>query len=253
MRKMKKLGLLVCCLLLCLGLAGCGSEYAGQIKAINSGVEALAELANGHLVMTGETWAEGGKISGFDGAYKYDYHYSIEVRTFNYMVEKRYLDGEGLPGELIEPPYKVIDAHKYDLATGAEDEEYAGKIGDFPDLLPFYFGAGLKAGYVDRAEQLEPAELGMDGSWQGWRVYKNDKYISRVNRSRNKGGADGKMLEHYVDYWLDETGVLVRMDYVSRDAVSQTDEEGNVLAEDILQQHYSFVMESYNEDSNVVE
>lgn len=249
-RKLKQLAALFTLAVMCLGLAGCGGEYAEEIKTINAGVNALAEVENGHLVMTGQTGAEEGKIPGFDGAYVYDYLYRIDVRTFNYQVEKRHLGAEGQPGELIEPAYRVIDAHKYDLATGAEDEAYEGKIGDFPDLLPFYFGAGLKPGFVERVEALAPAELGADESWQGWRVYKNEKYINRVNSSRSKNGADGLMLENYVDYWLDGAGVLVRMDYVSRDAISQTDEAGNTLAEDILRQQYSFCLVSYNQPEN---
>ena len=131
----------------------------------------------------------------------------------------------------------MIDAHKYDLATGVEDEEYAGKIGDFPDLLSFFFKAGLKSGYVGNVEVITDEA---HPEWQGWRVHKNDKYIKRVNSSRNKDGADGLMLENYVDYWLDANGVLVRMDYFSRDSITIDD------VSDEISQLYIFELLDYN-------
>lgn len=232
--KLRLAALLVMLLASCGLLAGCG-EYKAEIDQINAGVEALSEVTNGHLLMTAETKAEQGLVAGFDAAYTYDYRYRIDLRTFNFVVEKRYAQTE----LFIEPPYKVIDAHKYDLATGVEDEEYSGKIGDFPDLLSFFFKGGLKPGYVGTVEQLTDAE---HPDWQGWRVHKNDKYISRANKNRSKDGADGLMLENYVDYWLDASGVLVRMDYFSRDSIT-VDE-----VSDTIQQLYVFEMLDYNND-----
>lgn len=227
-------GLLACLtLLLCtLGLAGCG-DFDTEIKQINAGVESLSALENGHILMTAHTAAENGLVQGYDADYTYEYRYRIDLRTFNFVAEKR----NSLTGNYIEPPYRVVDAHKYDLATGAEDEEYEGKIGDFPDLLSFFFKAGLKSGYVGSVETLSDAE---HPDWQGWRVHKNDKYIKRVNSSRSKDGADGLMLEHYVDYWLDSAGVLVRMDYFSRDSIT-VDE-----VSDEITQLYIFEMLDYN-------
>lgn len=71
-------------------------------------------------------------------------------------------------------------------------------------------------------------------------MHKNDKYIKRVNSSRNKDGADGLMLENYVDYWLDANGVLVRMDYFSRDSIT-IDE-----VSDEISQLYIFELLDYN-------
>lgn len=205
---------LACLLLLACGfcLAGCG-EFDEDIKQINAGVETLGTLENGHILMTAHTAAKAGLVQGYDADYTYEYWYRIDVRTFNYRAEKRNL----LTGNLLEPAYRVIDAHKYDLATGQEDEEYSGKIGDLPDLLTFFFNAGLKSGYVGNVEVLQNPE---HPEWRGWRVHKNDKYIKRVNSSRSKDGADGLMLENYVDYWLDANGVLVRMEYFSRDSIT---------------------------------
>ncbi|MCX4266006.1 MAG: hypothetical protein OSJ64_04225, partial [Firmicutes bacterium] len=62
---------------------------------------------------------------------------------------------------------------------------------------------GLKSGNVGNVEVITDEA---HPEWQGWRVHKNDKYIKRVNSSRNKDGADGLMLENYVDYWLDANG-----------------------------------------------
>lgn len=216
----------ICC------LAGCG-EFNDQIKQINTGVESLSSLENGHILMTAHTAAKDGLVQGYDADYTYEYRYRIDVRTFNFVAEKRNL----LTGNEIEPPYRVIDAHKYDLATGVEDEEYAGKIGDFPDLLSFFFKAGLKSGYVGNVEVITDEA---HPEWQGWRVHKNDKYIKRVNSSRNKDGADGLMLENYVDYWLDANGVLVRMDYFSRDSIT-IDE-----VSDEISQLYIFELLDYN-------
>lgn len=231
LKRLAALGLLLVCTGL---LAGCG-KYNEEIKQINSGVEALSTVQNGHLLMTAQTQAEQGLVQGYDSAYCYDYRYRIDVRTFNFVVEKRYLPTE----LLIEPPYKVIDAHKYDLETGVEDEEYAGKIGDFPDLLSFFFKAGLKSGYVGEVEALTDAD---HPDWQGWRVHKNDKYISRANKSRSKDGADGLMLENYVDYWLNKDGLLVRMDYFSRDSII-VDE-----VSDTISQLYVFELLDYNKE-----
>ncbi len=71
-------------------------------------------------------------------------------------------------------------------------------------------------------------------------MHKNDKYIKRVNSSRNKDGADGLMLENYVDYWLDANGVLVRMDYFSRDSITIDD------VSDEISQLYIFELLDYN-------
>lgn len=213
-------------------LAGCG-DFDSEIEQINAGVESLSTLQNGHILMTAHTAATQGQVSGFDADYTYDYRYRIDVRTFNFVVEKR----NQLTGNLIEPPYRVINAHKYDLETGVEDEEYDGKIGDFPDLLSFFFKAGLKSGYVGNVEVIASDE---HPDWQGWRVHKNDKYIKRVNSSRSKDGADGLMLENYVDYWLDASGVLVRMDYFSRDSITLDE------ASDEIEQLYVFELLDYN-------
>ncbi len=224
-------------------LGGCG-EYKEEIKQINAGVTALGDLTSGHILVTTDVQAEQGVISLYDSAYVSDYRYRIDVKTFNYAVEKRDMDGD-----LLEPPYKVIDARKYDLTTGAEDETYEGKIGDFPDLLAFFFGAGLKGGYVGSVEPLTDAA---HPDWQGFHVVKSEKYIERVNSSRDKDGADGIMLSSYVDYWLDAGGVLVRMDYVSRDTVTQVvgaDEngEGGETIEDTINQKYIFELTEYND------
>lgn len=233
-----------------LGLGGCGGEYKAEIEQINAGVEALGEIGNGHISVTTEVAAENGQVTLYDTAYVTDYYYEIVVKTFNFIAESRVLT-DGVPGELMQPPYKVVDAHKYDLTTGVEDEEYDGDIGDFPDLLSFYFGAGLKNSYVGSVELLTDEE---HPGWQGFHVVKSDKYVERVNSSRGKHGAEGTMLSSYVDYWLDEAGVLVRMDYVSRDAVSElvgADEngEGGETVEDVINQKYVFEMVAYNDDS----
>ncbi len=227
-----------------LGLFGCGGEYADQIEQINAGVDALSALTSGHILVTTDVHSEEGNISIYDSEYVSDYRYEIDVRTFNYTVTRRDTDGD-----LLERPYKVIDAHKYDLETGEEDETYTGKIGDFPDLLPFFFGAGLKAGYVAEVQPLADAE---QPDWQGFRVVKNAKYIDRVNSSRDKDGADGIMLSGYVDYWLNEDGLLVRMDYESRDSVTQTvgaDENGagGETLQDTIEQLYRFDLTEYND------
>lgn len=229
-------------------LGGCGgsSEYKAEIEVINAGVEALGEVTNGHITVTTDVAAENENILLYDAAYINDYYYNIVVKTFNFIAEKR-----DLAGNVLEPSYKVVDAHKYDLLTGVEDEEYGGDIGDFPDLLSFFFGAGLKSSYVGSVEPLSDDE---HPGWQGYHVVKSDKYVERVNQSRGKHGADGQMLSGYVDYWLDEAGVLVRMDYVSRDAVVQVvgaDEngEGGETIEDTINQHYLFELVSYNDDT----
>lgn len=224
-------------------LGGCG-EYKEEIKQINAGVAALGELTSGHITVTTDVQAEQGVISLYDSAYVSDYRYQIDVKTFNYEVEKRDMDGD-----LLEPPYKVIDAHKYDLTTGAEDETYDGEIGDFPDLLAFFFGAGLKNSYV---ANVEPLTDEAHPDWQGFHVIKSEKYIGRVNSSRGKNGADGVMLSSYVDYWLNAEGVLVRMDYVSRDTVTQVigaDEngEGGETLEDVINQKYIFELSEYEQ------
>ncbi len=239
----KKLVCLALVLAAVLALAGCG-EYKDEIKQINAGVTALGNLTGGRIVVTTDVQAEQGNIALYDSAYVSDYRYQIDVKTFNYQVEKRDMDGD-----LLEPPYKVEDAHKYDLTTGAEDETYEGKIGDFPDLLAFFFGAGLKGGYVG---SVEPLTDETHPDWQGFHVVKSEKYIERVNSSRDKDGADGIMLSSYVDYWLDEAGVLVRMDYVSRDAVTQVigaDEngEGGETLEDVINQKYVFELSDYEQ------
>ena len=245
----------LCCLMLLLALpllGGCG-EYKEQINIINAGVEALQTVENGHLTMTTDVKTENGLIEGYDSSYFYDYEYRIDVRTFNYMVEKTDL----VTGKQLEPPFKVVDARKYDLATGVEDTEYEGEIGDFPDLLLFYFGAGLKNGYVGSVESLTDQA---HPEWQGFRVHKSAKYIGRVNSTRGRDGAEGEMLENYVDYWLDEAGVLVRMDYVSRDELTYTptieNAEGELVVDptrevvkDILHQTYIFELLQYNDPS----
>lgn len=227
-------------------LVGCGSEYKTEIEEINGGVEKLGELKSGHISVTTEVAAENGAISLYDAAYISDYYYNIVIKTFNFISEKR-----DMSGNLIEPSYRVVDAHKYDMATGVEDEEYDGSIGDFPDLLSFFFGAGLKAGYVGTVERMTDEA---HPAWQGYHVVKSDKYVERVNQSRNKHDADGTMLSGYVDYWLDENGMLVKMDYVSRDNVTETvgaDEngEGGEVVEDVINQRYLFEMVGYNDDS----
>ena len=224
-------------------LGGCG-EYRDDIKQINAGVTALSDLTSGRITVTTDVQAEGGVISLYDSAYVSDYRYQIDVKTFNYAVEKRDMDGD-----LLEAPYKVINAHKYDLTTGADDDTYEGKVGDFPDLLAFFFGAGLKGGYVG---SVEPLTDETHPDWKGFHVIKSEKYIERVNSSRDKDGADGIMLSSYVDYWLDAAGVLVRMDYVSRDAVTQVvgaDEngEGGETLEDTINQKYTFELMDYND------
>lgn len=243
----------VCCLMLLVMLpllGGCG-EYKEQVGVINAGVEALQTVERGHLTMTTDVKTEQGLIPGYDSQYFYDYEYRIDVRTFNYQVEKINL----LTGEQMEPPYRVVDAHKYDVTTGVEDTEYQGEIGDFPDLLTFFFGAGLKNGYVGSVETLTD-EAHPD--WQGYRVHKNEKYIDRVNSTRGRDGAEGVMLENYVDYWLDEAGVLVRMDYVSRDELTYTpgtvNDEGEFVPDpqaetvtDVLNQTYIFELLAYND------
>lgn len=238
-------------------LGGCGGgDYKDQIAQINAGVEALGELKNGHISVATDIAAENALVAGYDAHYITDYYYEIVVKTFNFIAETRALN-DGAPGELIAPPYKVVDAHKYDLVTGVEDEEYDGDIGDFPDLLSFFFGAGLKSGYVGSVEPLNTED---HPDWQGFHVVKSDKYVERVNQSRSKHGADGIMLESYVDYWLNAEGILVRMEYFSRDAVSQQPEgnenaegaEGSPAAEnieDVISQKYVFELNAYNDDS----
>ena len=73
-------------------------------------------------------------------------------------------------------------------------------------------------------------------------MHKNDKYISRANKSRSKDGADGLMLENYVDYWLNKDGLLVRMDYFSRDSII-VDE-----VSDTISQLYVFELLDYNKE-----
>lgn len=229
-------------------LGGCGSEYKEQIELMNAGVEQLGELSNGHISVTTEVKAEDGKIAIYDAAYVDDYYYNIVIKTFNYIAEKHDMDGN-----LLAPGYRVVNAQKFDMATGVQDEEYDGSIGDFPDLLSFFFGAGLKAGYVGSVESLTDAK---HPEWQGYHVVKSDKYVERVNQSRNKHETDGTMLSGYVDYWLDENGVLVKMDYVSRDAVTETvgaDEngEGGESVEDVINQRYLFELVKYDDESIV--
>jgi hypothetical protein len=233
-RKIRLLSLVVL-LLLTLGLSGCQfGEYKDQIETINAAVETLGTVQNGHITVTTQVAAENGLVSAYDSAYVADYRYRIDIKTFNFIVEKHDL----ATGKLLEAPYKVVDAHKYDVETGVEDEEYSGKIGDFPDLLSFFFGAGLKSGFVGTVESLTDDE---HPTWQGYRVHKNEKYVSRVNSSRGKDGGDGTMLENYVDYWIDDAGVLVRMDYVSRDDVVYED------VEDVINQSYVFELVGYND------
>lgn len=244
----KRMSAAVLMIMALLMLAGCGSEYKEQIEAINGGVEQLGELKNGHISVTTDVAAENGAIALYDTAYVSDYYYNIVIKTFNFISEKRDMDGN-----LIEPSYRVVNAHKYDVVTNVEDEEYDGSIGDFPDLLSFFFGAGLKAGYVGSVESLTDAE---HPEWQGYHVVKSDKYVERVNQSRNKHETDGTMLSGYVDYWLDENGVLVKMDYVSRDAVTETvgaDEngEGGESVEDVINQRYLFELVKYDDESIV--
>lgn len=243
LKKKTLLGLLL--VMAMLMLCGCG-EFKDDVEKINAGVEALSELDNGHIVVTTDVAAEEGKIWAYDAAYVNDYYYNIVIKTFNFIAEKYTMTGEEMA-----PAYYVVNAHKYDMATGAEDEEYDGEIGDFPDLLSFFFGAGLKNSYVGSVEYLTDAE---HPDWTGYHVVKSDKYIDRVNQSRNKNDADGIMLNSYVDYWLDANGVLVKMDYVSRDTVSETvgaDEsgEGGEVVEDVINQRYLFEMVSYNDGS----
>lgn len=246
---MRFIGCLALLLMLPL-LGGCG-EYKEQIGVINAGVEALQGVQCGHLTMTTDVKTEEGLLDGYDSSYFYDYEYRIDVRTFNYKVSKTDL----VTGKPLEPPFKVVDARKYDLATGEEDIEYQGEIGDFPDLLTFFFGAGLKDGYVGSVETLTD-EAHPD--WQGYRVHKSVKYIDRVNSTRERDGAEGEMLENYVDYWLDASGVLVRMDYFSRDQLTYipaiendrgemvVDPSGEVV-KDILNQTYIFELLEYND------
>lgn len=227
-------------------LAGCGSEYKAEIEAINAGVEKLGDIKNAHISVTTQVAAENGTIGIYDAEYIDDYYYNIVIKTFNYIAEKHTPDGTPLMDG-----YYVVDAKKYDLATGAQDEEYDGSIGDFPDLLSFFFGAGLKNSYVGTVERLTDEE---HADWQGYRVIKSDTYVERVNQSRAKHETDGTMLSSYVDYWLDASGVLVKMDYVSRDGVTETigaDEngEGGEIVEDVINQRYLFEMVSYDDDS----
>lgn len=228
-------------------MCGCVTgEYKTEIEAINAGVEKLGDLKSGHITVTTEVAAENGDIAIYDAAYQDDYYYNIVIKTFNYVAEKRTMDGV-----LMEPAYYVVDAEKYDMATGVQDEEYEGSIGDFPDLLSFFFGAGLKTSYVGTVERLTD-EAHPD--WQGYHVVKSDKYVERVNQSRAKHKTDGTMLSSYVDYWLDASGVLVKMDYVSRDEVTETvgaDEngEGGTEVEDVINQRYLFEIMTYNDES----
>lgn len=227
-------------------LAGCGGEYKAEIEEINGGVEKLGDLRNGHITVTTEVAAEDGAVTLYDTAYVSDYYYNIVIKTFNFISEKRDMNGN-----LIEPSFYVVDAKKYDMVTDVQDEEYDGSIGDFPDLLSFFFGAGLKNSYVGTVESLTDE---VHPTWQGYHVVKSDNYVKRVNESRNKHDADGTMLSSYVDYWLDENGVLVKMDYVSRDTVSQTvgaDEngEGGTLVEDVINQRYLFELGKYDDEA----
>lgn len=228
-------------------MCGCVTgEYKTEIEEINNGVEMLGDLKSGHVTVTTEVAAENGDIAIYDAAYQNDYYYNIVIKTFNYVAAKRDMNGN-----LLEPAYYVVNAEKFDLTTEVQDEEYDGSIGDFPDLLSFFFGAGLKTSYVGTVEKMTD-EAHPD--WQGYHVVKSDKYVERVNQSRTKHETDGTMLSSYVDYWLDAAGVLVKMDYVSRDAVTEivgADEngEGGEAVEDVINQRYLFEMVTYNDNA----
>lgn len=229
----KHLWLAVALLMMSLLMAGCNNEYKAEVEQINSGIEALSTVKSGHITVTTNVYAENDAFDAYDSANVADYRYQIDIKTFNYVSETRDL----ATGQIIVEPYKVIDAEKFDLATGVQDTEYEGKIGDFPDLLPFYFASGLKNKFVGSIEVLTDEN---HPDWQGWRVYKSDNYIERTNKTRKKEEVDGTMLEHYVDYWLDADGVLVRMNYVSRDDMTY---EGK---QDTVHQSYLFEMLDYN-------
>lgn len=231
-------------------LGGCG-EYKEQIDAINASVEKAQALERAHITMTTEVATENGLIDGYDSNYLFDYEYRIDVRTFNFVATKTDLT----TGRELVPPYKVVNAHKYDLATGVEDTEYEGAIGDMPDLLSFFFGAGLKNNYVGSVESITDEN---HPDWTGYHVQRSYKYMERVNSTRGRDGAEGVMLDGYVDYWLDAEGVLVRMDYVSRDEISYTplieNENGEMVEDpnaetvtDILDQKYIFEILAYND------
>lgn len=243
----KTCALLVLLVMMGLLMCGCkGGEYKAEIEEINAGVEALGDVESGHIVVTTNVKAEEGNIALYDAEYVNDYYYNIVIKTFNYIAEKHTMDGA-----VMEPKYYVYNAKKYDMATGERDEEYKGGIGDFPDLLPYFFGAGQKAKYVGEVQRMTDDE---HPNWQGYHLVRSDNYVKRANNVREKYETDGIMLSGYVDYWIDENGVLVKMNYVSRDTVTETvgaDEngEGGTEVTDVINQSYLFEMVSYNDDS----
>ena len=132
----KKLVCLALVLAAVLALAGCG-EYKDEIKQINAGVTALGNLTGGRIVVTTDVQAEQGNIALYDSAYVSDYRYQIDVKTFNYQVEKRDMDGD-----LLEPPYKVEDAHKYDLTLGRRTKRMRARSAIFPICWRFSSARG---------------------------------------------------------------------------------------------------------------
>lgn len=242
----------ICALLMVLVMSamlacGCSADqYKTEIEEINAGVEALGDVKSGHIVVTTDVKAEEGNIALYDAEYVNDYYYNIVLKTFNYIAEKHAMDGVSM-----EPVYYVYNAKKYDMTTGERDEEYDGSIGDFPDLLPYFFGAGQKAKYVGEVQRMTDDE---HPNWQGYHLVRSDNYVKRANSVREKYETDGIMLSGYLDYWIDENGVLVKMVYASRDAVTETvgaDEngEGGTEVSDVINQTYLFEMVTYNDDS----
>lgn len=236
MKKLNKIMLMLLSAMLIFSLAGCSSsEYSAEIKVINAAVSRFEDLTSGYVIMTADAHNEDGSDAEFASYYQEEYRFRIDAKQFNYIVEKTDL----LTGEQMERPYKVVAGSKYYTDTNEKDMDYDEDIGAFPDFLGFYLQAGLENKYVGVVEMLDYSENADYAGLTGYRVYKSDSYVSQVNEDRETQGGTLVMLESYVDYWLDEAGIVVKMDYVSRDAQGDSETE-------ILYQSYFFEMLDYN-------
>lgn len=236
MKKLNKIMFLVLSMVMVCSLSACSSsEYSDEIKVINAAVGRFEDLVSGYVIMTADVHNEDGSETEFAAYYQEEYRYRIDAKQFNYTVEKTDL----LTGELMERPYKVVAGSKYYTDTNEKDMDYDEDIGAFPDFLGFYLQAGLEDKYVGVVKMLDYSDNAEYDGLTGYRGWKSDSYVSQVNDDRETQGGTLVMLESYVDYWLDEAGIVVKMDYVSRDAQGDSETE-------ILYQSYFFEMLDYN-------